>query len=341
MHAEARKAWAIGGGMLLALLLLGVGLVGWSTWLDGRAMYHGVHNTVIRFASVAEGRAALGADDEWIASTSELQRASMMGIAPPASREAFRAWQAANVIEWPEHEEQRWRHALDAMAPALNALNLPLPRQILLVNTTGRESADTPHTRGYAIAIPSASFDAQGFSDVEVLAHELYHVVSRHAPDLATRLYGLIGFEPAAELEWPAEWLPLRIADADAPHHRHLMRVDAGGEAASVMPVVVASHAPLQPGEVITAVMELRLLRVVRGNPGEPTRAMRRDGEVLWHESQALPDFADKLGQNTDYTIHPEEAMADNFMFLVSGRRVPNPALIGRIKALLQAPAGS
>src|SRR5438132_1439950 len=98
-------------------------------------------------------------------------------------------------------------------------LLLALLAQILLVNTTGRESADTPHTRGHAIAIPSASFDAQGFSDVEVLAHELYHVVSRHAPELATRLYRLIGFEPAAELEWPAEWLALRIADADAPHH--------------------------------------------------------------------------------------------------------------------------
>src|SRR5438045_928309 len=101
MHADARRAWVIGVGLLLALLLLGLGLVGWSTWFDGSAMYNGVHNTVIRFASVDEGRAVLGADDEWIATTSELQRASMMGITPPASREAFRAWQAANVIAWP------------------------------------------------------------------------------------------------------------------------------------------------------------------------------------------------------------------------------------------------
>jgi hypothetical protein len=339
MHAEARRTWAIGVGVLLALLLLGAALVGGSLWLDGTAMYPGLHNTVIRFASVDEGRAALGADDAWIASTSELQRASMMGSVPPASREAFRTWQALNVIAWTEPEQQRWRRALDAMAPAFNVLNLPLPPEILLVNTTGRESANTPHTRGHTIAIPSATFDAQGFSDVEVLAHELFHIVSRHAPELATRLYALIGFEPAGELAWPAEWLPLRIADADAPHHRHLMRVDADGEAAAVMPVVVASHAPLERGEVVTAVMELRLLRVVRGAAGEPTRALRRDGEPLWHEPEALPDFAEKLGGNTDYTIHPEEAMADNFMFLVSGRRVPNPALLRRIEAVLRQPA--
>ena len=80
---------------------------------------------------------------------------------------------------------------------------------------------------------------------------------------------------------------------------------------------------------------------LIAGSQDGNLYAFSRDGELLWHESEALPDFAEKLGQNTDYTIHPEEAMADNFMFLVSGRKVPNPALLQRIKAVLQAPAGS
>jgi hypothetical protein len=330
------RATRIGLAGLVIVALLGMGL-GWQRWWpDGAAVYRGLNKTVVRFASVDEGRAALGADDEWIGLTSELQRASLMGRAGPATREDFRAWQAANVLPWSAQEQERWRRALDAMAPALNRMKLPLPGEILLVNTSGRESADTPHTRGRAIAIPTASFDAQGFSDVEVLAHELFHVASRHAPQLATELYKLIGFEPAPELEWPPEWLALRIADADAPYHRHLMRVRHDGAEVALMPVVVASHAPLRPGEVITEVMELRLLRVTPGVGAAPTRAVLRDGQPLWHEIEDIPEFTLKLGRNTDYTIHPEEAMADNFMFIVSRRPVPNAALLQRIEAVLR-----
>ena len=42
-----------------------------------------------------------------------------------------------------------------------------------------------------------------------------------------------------------------------------------------------------------------------------------------------------RLGGNTGYIIHPEETMADNFAFLVSGRSVRNPKLVQRIEALL------
>jgi hypothetical protein len=336
----AKKARLMGAGlaMLIVLALGAVLALAWPHWRsnDGCAVYRGLKNTVVRFASAEEGRAALLADDEWIAATSDLQRASLMGRAPPASREAFRTWQGDNTQPWSAHERERWCKALESMAPAINAFDLPMPKEILLVNTSGRESADTPHTRGNAIAIPTARFDAQGFSDVEVLAHELFHVITRHAPALATRLYALIGFEAAPELEWPQAWLPLRIADADAPHHRHLMRLTHEGQELAVMPVVIASHAPLQPGEVITAAMEVRLLRVTPGSAGQPTRALLNDGEPLWHEPEELDEFAHKLGQNTDYTIHPEEAMADNFMFLVSGRSVANPALLQRIEAVLK-----
>ncbi len=331
MRSTAKRVW----GLLVLSAALGA-IVGWQRAPgDNGPAYRGIERMQVRFASVEEGRAALGADDEWIALTSDLQRAALMGTAPPASREAFRAWQAANVLPWTDHDRQRWQTGLAALAPKLNTLQLPLPAEILLVRTSGRESAHIPHTRGHTIVLPTG-FHPPGFSDVEVLAHEIFHVVSRDAPALATRLYALIGFEPAAELEWPADWLPLRIADADAPQHRHLMRLTHAGEAFAVMPLVVASHSPLEPDEPITSVMETRLLRVTPGRNGEPTRAVLRDGRPLWHSSEDLPEFERRIGPNTDYTIHPEEAMADNFMFVVSGRPVADAALLQRIEAALR-----
>lgn len=303
------------------------------------ADFSGLRGSTVRFASVDEARAVLGADDDWVAATSELQRALIMGQAPPADPTAFLRWQAIAALPWPEAEQARWTRALQALAPVFNTLNIPLPPQVLLVRSSGHESADTPHTRGAAVMIPQA-FEQQAYSDAELLAHELWHVASRHAPALATRLYALIGYEACAELEWPAAWLPLRIANPDAPQHRHLMRLTIGGRAVAVMPVVVsASEAPdLAGGDTVVTLMETRLLEVRAGRGGAPTRAVLRQGEPVWHDPEATPAFMRQLGGNTDYVMHPDETIADNLMFLVSGRPVPNVALQRRIAAALRAP---
>lgn len=303
------------------------------------ADFSGLRGSEVRFASVEEARAVLGANDDWVAATSELQRALIMGQAPPATPASFRRWQAIAALPWPEAEQARWTRALQALAPVFNTLNIPLPPQVLLVRSSGHESADTPHTRGVAVMIPQA-FEQQAYSDAELLAHELWHVASRHAPALATRLYALIGYEACAELEWPAAWLPLRIANPDAPHHRHLMRLTIGGRSVAVMPVVVsASEQPdLAGGDTVVTLMETRLVEVRPGRGGAPTRAVLRNGAPVWHDPEATPAFLRRLGGNTDYVMHPDETMADNLMFLVSGRPVPNRALQRRIAAALRAP---
>ena len=235
-------------------------------------------------------------------------------------------------------DRERWRRALEAIAPAFNRLKVPLPPELLLVHTSGRESANQPHTRANAVVLP-AQFSQQQFSDAEVLAHEIFHVVSRHQPELANRLYDLIGYDRVGDLEWPPAWKAQRIANQDAPHDRHLMRVRIQGREATVMPVVVTSSAKLPPadGDTLLDLMEPRLLEVVPGAASQPTRPVLRNGQPLWHPPEATPEFLARLGGNTDYIQHPDETIADNFMFLVSGRPVPNPQLLRRIEAVLQA----
>lgn len=337
-------------GVLVLLVLLGAGVV--ALWPRGAAhaddaiapvaepdSFTGIAGTVLRFADVDAARAVLGANDAWMARTSGWQRAVLMGRTAAPDGEAFRAWQAAAAQPWPAEAQQRWRRALEAIAPAFNRLKVPLPREVLLIHTNGRESANQPHTRANAVVLP-AQFGQQAFSDAEVLAHELFHVVSRHQPELANRLYDLIGYDRVGELAWPAAWLPLRIVNQDAPFDRHLMRLKVrGGRETTVMPVVVTSSAQLPPadGDTLLELMEVRLLEVEPGAGSQPSRAVLRQGKPVWYDPQAQPDFLARLGGNTDYIQHPDETIADNFMFLVSGRAVKNPALLKRIEAVLQA----
>lgn len=312
--------------LLLALALL-------SPLLAAAQPYTAIPGTTLRFASVDEGRRVLGAEDDWTRATSDFQRRAVTGRPGPVDGADFRTQQAAAVVAWQPAQEARWRRALDALAPALKAMPLPLPREVLLINTDGSDAANAPYTRAAAVILPSATLAQQDHSDAELLAHELAHVMSRHRPELATRLYAAIGFEPAPELRWPAEWLPLRIANPDAPQHRHLMRTTIGGRPVALMPVLVARRSELRPGETFFDLMDLRLLEVEAA--GGTTQPVRRDGRPAWHGPGDARDYLVRLGGNTGYIIHPEETVADNIAFLLSGRQVRNPALLKRIAAVL------
>lgn len=351
--AKGRHGWwmVLAGGVLLAL----GALLWWS--LRPSALpppataaavaptadeFTALDGTRVRFASVDEARALLATPDDWMRATGPVQRQALMRSAAPVTLEAFARWQADNVRAWTPDQRERWTRALAQLAPRLNRLQLPLPPLLLLVRSTGLESAQTPHTRGNAIVLPDQA-DLQGFSDAELLAHELFHVLSRAQPALASRLYALLGFEPVGELHWPAAWNELRIADADAPYLRHAMKLRIGAVERWVMPVVVAARdrADHDKGETIEHLMDTRLLVVSPGAANEEaTQALLQRGQPVWHTLQQAPEFLQRLGGNTDYVLHPEETMADNFMLLLSGRTVPNPALLKRIEQVLLAASG-
>jgi sulfur carrier protein ThiS len=314
-------------------------LVLWLALLCGaaQAQFTGFPGTTVRFASVAQGRAVLGTVDEWMPLTSELQRASTLGRTPPVSVEEFRAFSAEAVLPWTEPQQLRWRKALERLAPKFAALQVPLPPELLLISTNGRDAFGNPYTRGRAVVLPLASLPDRADADVYILAHELFHVVSRHAPALATRLYTTIGFESTAPLQWPAAWLPQRIANPDAPFDRHLMRTSFEGRAVALMPLLMAGRADLKAGESFFSVMQVRLLEVTPGDATRPTLPVLSDGQPVWHEPRQVPDYLARLGGNTNYILHPEETMADNFAFAVNGSPVPNQALLTRIEEVLRA----
>jgi hypothetical protein len=228
----------------------------------------------VRFASVAEGRAVLGADDAWIAATSDFQRAATAGVRLPMSRQAFQDFAAGTVQPWPDARPNAGRRRSDSVMARAAALRVPLPAEILLINTDGRDAANLPYTRGSAIVLPTVALRSakSQVSAPFLIAHELFHLVSRHDPALANRLYTTIGFEPVEPLQWPAAWLPARIANPDAPLDKHAMRLTIDGRDTLVMPLLVARRIELGPNESVFSVMDVRLLEVTAAPGSRPCR---------------------------------------------------------------------
>jgi hypothetical protein len=290
----------------------------------------------VRFASLGEARALLGSRDAWAEATSPFQRAALVADGAPISIDRLLAFMTETALPWPPEGEARWRRAWSSIAPRLAELRVPLPADLLLVDSDGRDQGGAPYTRGAAVILPNALVppDATPGGDAGLLAHELFHLVSRQHPELATRLYRTIGFQPVPPLQWPAAWLPLRIVNPDAPFDGHAMTLEIDGRPARLMPVLVARRPELAAGETFFSVMDVRLLEVEVA--GDKTLPLLRAGAPVWHALREVPAYLARLGGNTGYIIHPEETMADNFSLLVTRQPVPNGVLLERIEAVLR-----
>lgn len=68
-----------------------------------------------------------------------------------------------------------------------------------------------------------------------------------------------------------------------------------------------------------------------------PTNASFDDKHPQLIEVNGMTGFFEQVGRNTDYLIHPEEILADNFAILVVGdERIVSPEVINRIKKVLE-----
>lgn len=68
-------------------------------------------------------------------------------------------------------------------------------------------------------------------------------------------------------------------------------------------------------------------------------KATYHDGKPILLDIEKVSGFFEQTGKNTDYIIHPEEILAENFKLLVNDKRdVPSPDILQKIENVLIIP---
>ena len=283
----------------------------------------------LEFASVDQGARMLGASDEFVERMSPFDRAARLKSGEAVSREQYLAFVAKNVLAWEDSERAAVEAALGSVRERLVRYLPALPKTVYLVKTTGSEEGEAAYTRGLAIVIPKKLLGAKAEGLASILSHELFHVMSRHDAALRERLYGSIGFEACPEVALPADLAPLRITNPDAPRNDHCIRVRLEGEPVCATPVLYADAAyDTKRGGEFFNYMQFQML--VPGAKGSEPRLVGLG---------KLTGFSEQVGTNTDYVIHPEEILAENFALLVLDRRgLKSPEVPERLRKILEAP---
>jgi hypothetical protein len=270
---------------------------------------------------------------------SPFDRAARMKTDRDVSEDDYLAFVAENILSWTDAEKDRITTAFQGIDAKLTALSLPFPSRVLFIKTTGNEEGNAAYTRANAIVFPKRELDSPVAKLQKTICHELFHILSRENPELCEKLYAVIGFEKCDEVALPAELNSQKITNPDAPRNDHCIRVQVDGEACWAVPVLFSSRRKydVQQGGEFFSYLQFRLLLVQRNENSKTTQPIDENEKPRFMEARQVTGFFEQVGRNTQYIIHPEEILADNFaLFVLQEQDVPSPEVIEKLTATLR-----
>jgi hypothetical protein len=203
--------------------------------------------------------------------------------------------------------------------------------EIQLVKTKGNHyGAGAYYTRENRIVIPADAINLEGErskSDISealyrTMLHELFHVYSRYHPKEKRQLYSLIGFKNIFGLPLSMDKaLEERILiNPDGVDISQVIDLKTDTSTISAIPIIIANRTSFNPNTPeFFSYLKFDMYQVTR--VGKAIRVISNNDGTSTIDVRQYPDFFKQIKDNTNYIIHPDEIMADNFMLAVSGAK--------------------
>ena len=149
------------------------------------------------------------------------------------------------------------------------------------------------------------AWDLASESFTELVAHEIFHCITRSSPKFRSDVYKIIHFTVQdQEYELPPCVREYFISNPDVEHHNAWAPFIIHGQETNCFTAFITSRHFENEGETFFDTGITALI---------PT-----DGSDVYYTESDAENFWDIFGRNTTYVIDPEECMADNFSLLIS-----------------------
>ncbi len=287
------------------------------------------------FVSISEGQRVLSTEDAFVTQMSVFDRQVRLQSETDLGATQLLKFSADQVCAWTTDEKEVVTLAISRLEPKLRELKITWDEPIKIIKTTGREESDAAYTRGRAIVFPRSKIGKLDRPPTRLFAHELFHVISRSNPELRDRLFQLIGFQRVPLIRLPRHLEDMRITNPDAPKMEHVIRLSLdANEKVFATPFLFSKEAYTPAKKSLFAYLQFQLMQVIEDSNGEwmPVVSDQKARFI----SPDHPDYWRQIRGNTRYVIHPEEIMADNFSFLLTGEKPKDSLLLDEIKREFQ-----
>lgn len=214
--------------------------------------------------------------------------------------------------------------------------NIPVPKEIVIIKTTMHEEGDAgAYTRDNKIYVGESVLTLPAKRLAGLMAHELFHVLTRNCIPFKRAVYTTIGFVVMDnEINFQKDILDSRISNPDVNRFDSFGYFDIKGKTYPCA-MMIYTNKPYKGGSFFEY-LNIGLIPLdAQHNP------LTENGKTVIFSTKDASDFSSQLGENTGYVINPEECLADNFSFVltnttsVKSKPLPNMDLINRIKAVL------
>lgn len=290
----------------------------------------------VRFATLSQAQSYITENDHYVQGLSQFDIDSRLGK-KGGTLEELKALQKQECREWTQAQKDTVLKSFALLDKYINegGYNIPVPKEVVMVLTTMHEEGDAgAYTRDNKIYIGESSFGPRTTAErlVSLMAHELFHVLTRNDLEFKYRMYKTIGFTRLQnEIEFPEDLLQRRISNPDVSCYDSYAVLKVNDKI-EVCTMINTTSGDYEGGSFF------RYLKVGLIPLDYELKPVMENGKTVVYDLDNASDFYDKVGKNTGYVINPEECLADNFAIAVCGssRPVPTPDLTERIRTVLR-----
>ncbi len=286
-----------------------------------------VDGTRLVFVSKEEGAKLMGTSDEYSRTLSKYDVASRTQNPSNSQEQQYLAFAAAQAQQWEENEIAVLKIKIMQVKEKIENLGLKLnfPSEIKLVKSTLQEEGGViSYTRTNYIVM-------KGDVTEDFIIHELFHILTRYNTDKRDEMYKSINFNKSNRITYPEAIKDHIITNPDAPFLEHTITLTIDGVEREAV-FILHAESDYESGSFFNQMKQKLML--VEG-PANDKKPVLIDGQPILLDFSAASDLKDKIGRNTDYTLHPEEILADHFIILVKPKTAADPAFIEAMKAAL------
>ena len=285
-------------------------------------------NSIFRFATRAEGQMLITELDDYTRNWNQFD-IDVRLQKPQGRKSQLLQFAMEQTLNWSDAEKERISKAIKKQS-----YNLDFPKEIIFVKTTQKEEGNAEaYTRVNWIAIGEHALKEASDADLKYLvAHELFHLLTRQNSNFKKDIYKVIGFTVIEkEIIFPSDLAEIRISNPDISRYDSYGTFTIGGQKQYCTMVIYTDR----PYDGKTLFDYLKVGLVPLNGDFVP---VQKAGKTIIYALDEAEDFYTQVGKNTNYLIHPEEIMADNFAFTLTGKKdLANPEIIQNVQKVLKA----
>lgn len=288
----------------------------------------------IKFVSIEKANELLTLEDDFTKSWSQFDIDSRMHK-KNSTREDLFDFITKQTREWTSEEQTKILSIFKSIDKQIEKqeFKISFPNEIYFIKTTGDEEGSARgYTRANYVVLKNDILSQSDGDLKQTIVHELFHILTRNNPDFRKKMYSVIRFNLMNDVAYPENLKAYRITNPDAPQVDSYISIKVGGQSKDCM-MILYSNQDYNGGDFFKY-LNVGFLSLA----GDSVKTIEYiDNKPVIYSFKQITVFFEQVGKNTQYHIHPEEILADNFAFSILNKSgLQNPEIVNEIKKKLK-----